>query len=95
MDEALSEVCVDVCGRATCVYHADFPQKYILHFDLAMVREFLIALAANAKMSLHAACRYGENSHHMVESLFKALGRTLALAYRHVEGDARSTKGIV
>lgn len=81
MDEALSEVTVDVCGRPTPVLLADFPQERCGTFDTALIREFWKALAGRARISLHGRCRYGDNSHHMAEALFKALGRALGQAY--------------
>ncbi|NNM53394.1 MAG: imidazoleglycerol-phosphate dehydratase HisB [Spirochaetales bacterium] len=93
MDEALSEVVIDVCNRPTCVYRADLPQPRAGNFDLSLVREFLIALANRASVALHAHCRYGENAHHMVEALFKALGKALRQAYQPSSGLVPSTKG--
>jgi imidazoleglycerol-phosphate dehydratase len=96
MDEALSEVSVDVCGRPACVYRAEFPQPLVGTFDTSLIREFLLALAQRAKISLHAAVREGENSHHMAECLFKALGKALAAAYAPGHGRASvSTKGTI
>ena len=96
MDEALSEVSVDVCGRSACVFRAEFPQPLVGSFDTALIREFLLALAQRAKISLHAAVREGENSHHMAESLFKALGKALAEAYARAPGrESISTKGTI
>jgi len=95
MDEALSEVDIDVCGRSTCVFNAQFPQTHIGTFDLSLLREFFTALANRAKISLHATIRTGQNSHHMAESLFKALGKALFLAYEPKKQDNKdmSTKG--
>ena len=96
MDEALSEAVIDVCGRAYWVYNAEFPQTHAGTFDLSLVREFVIALANNARINLHANCRYGENGHHMAEALFKALGKALAQAYgRREDGQVPSTKGVL
>ena len=96
MDEALSEAVLDVCGRAYWVYNANLPQTHAGTFDLSLVREFVIALANNARINLHGNCRYGENSHHMVEALFKALGKALAQAYgRRDDGKVPSTKGVL
>ena len=92
MDEALSEVTIDVCGRPTLVFTDSFPQGRIGDFDLCLIQEFLKALTSRAKIALHAKVRYGENSHHMAESLFKALGKSLREAYSKSE-DLRSTKG--
>ncbi len=92
MDEALTEVTIDVCGRPTLAAELDFPQNLIGTFDTCVVGEFLKALTSRARMSLHIDLRRGENSHHMAESLFKALGKALAEAYERDE-KIRSTKG--
>ena len=97
MDEALSEVTIDACGRAYWVYTAEFPQTHAGTFDLSLVREFIIAFANRAQVNLHAQCRYGINGHHMVEALFKALGKAVAQAYATRDGGAAamSTKGVL
>lgn len=94
MDEALSEATVDVCGRPTLVYRADYPQEYAGNFALALVREFFSGLSMGARIALHLDCRYGENAHHMVEALFKALGKALGQAYAPA-GTEMSTKGMI
>jgi imidazoleglycerol-phosphate dehydratase len=81
MDEALAEVSIDVCGRPTLVYKASFPQERIGSFDTALLKEFFLGLASQARMSLHAELRAGDNSHHMAEALFKALGKAISQAY--------------
>jgi imidazoleglycerol-phosphate dehydratase len=78
MDEALSSVVADMGGRPFLVFDAAFPQPSCGGFDTALVREFLYALAVNSGLCLHAQCEYGDNSHHMVEALFKALGIAIA-----------------
>lgn len=94
MDDALSEVTIDSGGRAFLVYKASYPQHSVGSFDLCLIREFLTALSQHGKMNIHARCHYGENSHHQVEALFKALGVALAQAYRIIPGDnVLSTKG--
>ena len=97
MDEALAEVSIDVCGRPTAALELRFPQPMVGSFDVALLREFLVALASRAGMSLHVTLRRGENSHHMAEAAFKALGKAVAQAYRRVEGptERMSTKGAV
>lgn len=96
MDEALSEVSIDVSGRPYLVYSADYPQEYCGQFPTPLIREFLYALVHNARINLHAHCRYGDNSHHMAESLFKALGRAFMTAYQKSNRDApASTKGVL
>ncbi len=86
MDEALSAVTVDVCGRATPVLRASWPQPWCGTFDTALLSEFWKALADRGRLALHGECRWGENSHHMAEALFKALGKALAQAYATVPG---------
>lgn len=99
MDESLSEATIDVCGRPTLVYRADYPQPYAGDFALWLFREFFGGLTMTAKVALHLECRYGENSHHMVEALFKALGRAIGQAYAPAgtgdPGNGMSTKGVI
>ena len=92
MDEALAEITVDVCGRPTLYYCANYPQNWAGEFDLALIHEFLTALMSKARISLHAEVRRGENGHHMAEALFKALGKTIKQAYSR-NGGIPSTKG--
>lgn len=94
MDDALSEATIDACGRPYLHYRARFPQSHAGTFDMALVREFFGGLTQAARINLHAECRYGLNSHHMAEALFKATGKALAQAYAPIEGAAPlSTKG--
>ncbi|NCN06114.1 MAG: imidazoleglycerol-phosphate dehydratase HisB [Spirochaetales bacterium] len=96
MDDALSEATIDVCNRPYLVYKANFPQKKAGDFDLFLFREFFHGLASNARINLHLECRYGENAHHMIEGLFKALGRALKEGFASLEeGSTPSTKGIL
>ncbi len=92
MDEALAEVAVDVCGRPSLSYRADFPQERVGELDLCLLREFLGGLVSQARIALHAETRAGENSHHMAEALFRALGKALSQAYQP-DGGEMSTKG--
>jgi imidazoleglycerol-phosphate dehydratase len=94
MDEALSEITLDVCGRPFLVYLADYPQDYSGQFQMALLKEFFAALANSAAMAIHADCRYGENSHHMAEALFKALGKAIKESFSPaVSEKIMSTKG--
>lgn len=95
MDEALVLVVLDFSGRGLLAYDLDLPSERVGTFETALVREFLQALAANAGLTLHVQLLYGNNSHHIIEAVFKALGRALSQAVRI---DARclgvpSTKG--
>ena len=92
MDEALAEVTIDVCGRPTPVLLLSFAQAQAGTFDLSLLREFFVALANEAKISLHVEIRRGENGHHMAEAAFKALGKALEAAYTPA-GREMSSKG--
>lgn len=95
MDEALATVSVDLSGRAYLVFDADFTVDKIGSFDTEMVEEFFRAVAVNGGITLHARIIYGKNNHHMVEALFKALGKALseALTYDSRIKGVLSTKG--
>ena len=96
MDETLSRVALDISGRPFLVFRTAFPTEKIGAFDAELVREFFQAFAMNAGVTLHLETLYGENSHHIAESLFKgaarALRRAVALDPRE-EGRVPSTKG--
>ncbi len=81
MDESLAEVHVDLSGRPRLVYLLPFSRRKIGNFDTELIHEFLQALVSHGAMTLHARVVYGKNGHHMVEALFKALGRALRQAF--------------
>ncbi len=81
MDEALVAVALDISGRGFLVYRAEFPKRSKLKgFDPDLVEDFLQAFAANAGLTLHVNVHYGRNTHHIIEGVFKALGRALRMA---------------
>ncbi len=95
LDEALARVVLDFSGRPGLVYQVDFPRERVGDFELDLFREFFQALVNHARMTLHIDCLRGQNCHHIIESVFKALGRALRMGIEH---DARqqgipSTKG--
>jgi imidazoleglycerol-phosphate dehydratase len=97
LDEALVLAAVDVSGRGSLTYEVEVPIEMIGTFDTTLAREFLIALATNAGITVHLHEVAGENAHHIVEAAFKALARALREA---VELDPRvtgvpSTKGVL
>jgi len=91
MDEALSEVVIDVSGRPYLCFNGEFPQERIGSFQAILLREFLGGLAGRGRITIHADMRYGDNAHHMAESLFKALGVALGRAYSPPAGAAGSS----
>lgn len=95
MDEALAQVVIDLSNRPHLEWRAALPQSQVGRFDTELVHEFLWKLALEAKMNLHVILHYGSNTHHMIEAIFKALGRALDEATLHdprVKG-IPSTKG--
>lgn len=96
MDETLSRVALDISGRPFLVFRAAFGRDKIGTFDTELVREWFQAFAMNAGVTLHAECLYGGNDHHIAESLFKALARTLRAAVAidpQAKDEVPSTKG--
>ncbi len=96
LDEALSRVVVDFSGRPGLEYHVDFPRATVGGFDVDLFREFFQGLVNHAQMTLHIDSLRGRNTHHIIETVFKAFGRALRMA---AEPDPRmadvtpSTKG--
>ncbi|MFZ4532449.1 MAG: imidazoleglycerol-phosphate dehydratase HisB [Alsobacter sp.] len=96
MDETLSRVAVDISGRPFLVFRAEFRRDTIGGFDTELVREWFQAFAMNAGITLHAETLYGDNAHHIAESLFKGLARALREACAEEPREAGrvpSTKG--
>lgn len=97
MDESLAQVSLDVSGRPYLVFDAEFTTDKLGDFDTEMVEEFFRAVAFNSGITLHARVIYGKNNHHMVEALFKALGRAICEALSRNERikGVMSTKGML
>jgi imidazoleglycerol-phosphate dehydratase len=98
MDEALAQVAVDIGGRVYSVIEADFNEASIGDLDADLVRHFLISLASEARINLHARVLGGINDHHKAEALFKALARALDSATRideRILGRVPSTKEVI
>lgn len=94
LDEALARVVVDLSGRPWCEFNAELPPILLGDgFQVEMVREFFIALATRGGMTLHADLLRGQNTHHKVEALFKALAVALRDAIRIEGTQLPSTKG--
>ena len=97
MDEALVLVVVDFSGRPFLAFDAELCQGRIGEFDVELTEEFLRAVAVNAGLTLHVKVLAGKNRHHIVEAIFKALGRALS---QSLERDPRvqgvpSSKGML
>lgn len=97
MDEALAQVVIDISNRPHFEYRAEYPSDRVGSFDVQLVQEFLWKLALEARITLHVIVHYGQNTHHMIEAVFKALGRALDEATSidpRVSG-VPSTKGVL
>lgn len=96
MDEALGFCAVDISGRPYLVFDARFPEERVGEFDTCMGAEFFRAFAFNAGVTLHLRAPYGDNSHHILEALFKAAGHALKIAAaKTADGAVLSTKGML
>lgn len=81
MDETLALVSLDISGRPFLVYKVEFPKKSKLKdFDPDLIEDFLHAFVSNSGITLHINVFYGRNTHHIIEAIFKALGRALRQA---------------
>ena len=97
MDEALSTVSIDISGRPFFVYNVEGLKDKVGEFDTELVEEFFQAFVSHAKVTLHINLKYGKNSHHIIESIFKAFGRALSAASK-INPDVKgipSTKGML
>lgn len=96
LDEALSRVVIDFSGRPGLVMNVDFTQKRIGSFDTELFYEFFQGFVNHAQVTLHIDCLRGFNSHHQIETVFKAFGRALRVAMEadpRMSGILPSTKG--
>jgi imidazoleglycerol-phosphate dehydratase len=97
MDETLVQVSLDISGRPYLVTDVSLPTMMLGNFSTEMVEEFLRAFAFAAGITLHVRLITGKNTHHIVEAIFKALGRALDEATQvdpRITG-VMSTKGIL
>jgi imidazoleglycerol-phosphate dehydratase len=95
MDEARAQAVIDISGRGLLVFEAALPPGAIGNFDHELTQEFLQALAANARLTLHVVVQAGTNVHHVIEAVFKAVARALraATSIDPTESGVPSTKG--
>lgn len=97
MDEALASVSLDISGRPYLVFDAVLPGERVGQFDSELAEEFFRALSIHAGLTLHVRLLSGKNTHHIIEAMFKALGRALNDATRQddrIKG-VMSTKGML
>ncbi|OGP61712.1 MAG: imidazoleglycerol-phosphate dehydratase [Deltaproteobacteria bacterium RBG_13_49_15] len=95
MDDALTSVTVDLSNRPYLVFNVTPHSYWHAPFDVLLTKEFFRAMSTRGGMNLHVNVHYGENEHHVIESIFKGTGRALGMAVsldQRIKG-VRSTKG--
>ena len=93
MDEARAEVLLDLGGRSWLEWNASFSREYVGDFPTEMTKHFFASFCQGAKCNLHVEAK-GENTHHVIEAIFKAFARSLRMAVRQEAGGGiPSTKG--
>jgi len=92
MDESEAKVALDLSGRASFKFSANFPRDRVGELPTEMVEHFFRSLAESLGAALHIAVQ-GENTHHMVEACFKSVGRVLRQAIARTGTELPSTKG--
>ena len=98
MDEALILSATDISGRGMLVCELQIPAALIGSFDTELVKEFWLAFTREAGITMHIRQLAGENSHHIVEGVFKSVARSLSASVKIEEGAPRripSTKGTI
>jgi len=98
MDEALILAAVDISGRSYLAYKAEMPTEKVGDFDTELSKEFWLGFVRAAGITLHIRMLDGENSHHIIEGMFKAVARVLSRAAEIDEkfaSEIPSTKGVL
>ena len=94
MDESLAQVAVDLSGRPAVIFEADFPRDSVGDMSTEMVQHFFASLGQALGAALHLQVA-GDNTHHMIEALFKGAGRALKPALERQGNQLPSTKGVL
>ena len=98
LDEALSRVVIDFSGRPGLEYHIPFTRAAVGGFDVDLFLEFFQGFVNHALVTLHIDNLRGDNSHHQIETVFKAFGRAVRMALSEdprMAGITPSTKGVL
>ncbi len=97
MDDALVLASMDFSGRTYFAYEAELPAQRLGNMETEVVKEFFMGLASGAQMNLHIKQLAGENTHHIIEAMFKAVAKAMDMASREdnrIDG-VLSTKGVL
>ena len=98
MDETLSRASLDLANRPYLIWKVNFDRDKVGEMDTELFKEFFHAFALNGGVCLHVENLYGTNTHHIIESCFKALARALRIAIQidpRLAGAVASTKGVL
>ena len=98
MDEALILTAIDFSGRAHLTFDVSLPAQKVGTFDTELVKEFWLGFVRNAQCSLHIREISGDNTHHIVEGIFKSAARSIRAAVEvdpALKGNVPSTKGVL
>lgn len=98
MDETLMVCAVDISGRDCLGFDVSIPADKVGDFDTELVKEFFLGFVRKAEVTLHFKQLAGENTHHIIEAMFKAFGRTMGKAVKIdqvYKDEIPSTKGVL
>ena len=98
MDETLTRVSIDLSNRPYLIWKVDLKIEKLGEMDTELFKEWFQAFSQAAGITLHIENIYGENSHHIIESCFKGLARSLREALeidKRIKNKIPSTKGIL
>ena len=98
MDEALVTTTLDLSGRPYLVYQANLPMPILGNYETEMTKEFFKAVSDQALITLHIQEAYGDNTHHIIEAMFKSFARALKQAVTIDEENKEkvvSSKGVL
>lgn len=98
MDETLSRAAVDFSNRPYLIWRVNLPRPKLGDMDTELFKEWFHAYAMNSGACVHVENLYGENTHHIVESCYKALARAVRQAAEidaRLKGAVASTKGVL
>ena len=98
MDEALVTTTRDLSGRPYLVYNALLPMEVLGNYETEMTKEFFKAVSDQSLMTLHINEAYGDNTHHIIEAMFKSFARALKQAVMIDEANKEkivSSKGVL
>ncbi len=95
MDESLINGAIDISGRPYLNFNCQLPSPMTSGFESELVKEFLLAFVTHAKITLHMIQIQGDNTHHIIENVFKLLARLLKTSAAITGKSLPSTKGVL